>query len=171
MILRKQRELIVDGECVRTYALRDFLATITTDWWSHVTDGDLAVDISMEVRPDACRCAGAMLLVSRVAPEASGYVTGAPVTQWLGLATLDGCDAIQLGDGCANVVPGVNVVRHDGGELEVVDPIEGVAPDTCPVLEQVHISDVPCATSPSASSQASPSASSQASPSASSLAR
>jgi hypothetical protein len=51
IILRKQREMIVDGEYVRTYALRDFPATITTDWWSHLTDGDLPVDIAMEIRP------------------------------------------------------------------------------------------------------------------------
>src|SRR4051812_1050138 len=29
----------------------------------------------------------------------------------------------------------------------VVDPIKGVAPDTCEVLQRVHMSDVPCATS------------------------
>ncbi|MBV9323167.1 MAG: ATP-binding protein [Chloroflexi bacterium] len=51
MIQRKQRELIVDGEYVRTYALRDFPATVTTDWWSHLTDGDLPVDVAMEIRP------------------------------------------------------------------------------------------------------------------------
>src|SRR5437763_1298731 len=33
-IQRKQSDLIVDGEYVRTYALRNFPATITTDWWS-----------------------------------------------------------------------------------------------------------------------------------------
>ena len=51
MVQRKQRELIVDGEYVRTYALRDFPATITTDWWSHLTDSDLPVDIAMDIRP------------------------------------------------------------------------------------------------------------------------
>jgi hypothetical protein len=51
MVQRKQRELIVDGEYVRTYTLRDFPATITTDWWSHLTDADLPVDIAMDIRP------------------------------------------------------------------------------------------------------------------------
>lgn len=51
MAQRKQGELIVDGEYVRTYALAGFPATITTDWWSHLTDGDLPVDISLDVRP------------------------------------------------------------------------------------------------------------------------
>ena len=51
MIERKQRELIVDGEYVRTYALRDFPAVITTDWWSHLTDSDLPVDLSLDIRP------------------------------------------------------------------------------------------------------------------------
>ena len=51
MIHRKQTDLIVDGEYVRTYALRDFPATITTDWWSHLTDADLPVDIALDIRP------------------------------------------------------------------------------------------------------------------------
>jgi hypothetical protein len=51
MIERKQSELIVDGEYVRTYALRDFPATITTDWWSHLTDSDLPVDLALDIRP------------------------------------------------------------------------------------------------------------------------
>jgi hypothetical protein len=89
----------------------------------------------------------AAMLVSQVAPQAFGYVTGAPVPQWLGLATLDGRDAIQLGDGCANVVPGVNVVLDDDGALQVVDPVKGVESDTCEVVQRVHVSDVPCATS------------------------
>jgi hypothetical protein len=36
---------------VRMYALRDYPATITTDWWSHLTDSDLPVDIAMDIRP------------------------------------------------------------------------------------------------------------------------
>ena len=51
MVLRKRGELVVDGEYVRTYALGAFPATITTDWWSHLTDGDLPVDVSMDLRP------------------------------------------------------------------------------------------------------------------------
>jgi hypothetical protein len=90
----------------------------------------------------------ALVLVSQVAaPDAYGYVTGAPVPEWLGLATLGGRDAIQLGDGCADVVPGVNVVLDDNGELQVVDPIHGVGATPCEVLQRVHMSDVPCATS------------------------
>jgi hypothetical protein len=52
-----------------------------------------------------------------------------------------------VGDGCAGVVPGVNVVMEGDGELQVVDPIKGVEPDTCEVVQRVHVSDVPCATS------------------------
>jgi hypothetical protein len=51
MVQRKQRELIVDGEYVRLFALRDFPAMITTDWWSHLIDGDLPLDIAMDIRP------------------------------------------------------------------------------------------------------------------------
>jgi hypothetical protein len=51
MIQRKQDELIVDGEYVRTYALRNYPATITTDWWSHLTDSDMPVDLAMDIRP------------------------------------------------------------------------------------------------------------------------
>jgi hypothetical protein len=79
--------------------------------------------------------------------QASGYITSAPVPEWLGLATLGGRDAIQLGDGCGDVVPGVNVVMDDNGELRVIDPINGLDPLTCVVVNRVHMSDVPCATS------------------------
>jgi hypothetical protein len=89
----------------------------------------------------------AVVLVSQVGPDAYGYVTGAPVPQWLGLATLTGRDAIQLGEGCADVAPGVNVLLEDDNELQVVDPIKGVEPDTCEVVQRVHMSNVPCATS------------------------
>jgi len=51
MVQRKQGELIVDGEYVRTYALGGFPATITTDWWSHLTDGDLPVGVALRVIP------------------------------------------------------------------------------------------------------------------------
>jgi hypothetical protein len=89
----------------------------------------------------------ALLVVSQVAPESHAYVTGAPVPLWLGLATLEGRDAIQLGDGCAEVVPGVNVLLDGHGNLQVVDPITGVQPMACEVRQRVHVSDVPCATS------------------------
>jgi hypothetical protein len=75
-----------------------------------------------------------------------GYVTGAPVPEWLGLATLDGRDAIQLGDGCADVVPGVNVIIDDNGELQVIDPLSGPQAQQCEIVNRVHMSDVPCAT-------------------------
>jgi hypothetical protein len=51
MVERKAGELIVDGEYVRTYALAGFPSAITTDWWSHLTDGELAVDVALDVRP------------------------------------------------------------------------------------------------------------------------
>jgi hypothetical protein len=51
IVLRKRAELISDGEYVRTYSLGSFPATITTDWWSHLTDGDLPVDIDLDVQP------------------------------------------------------------------------------------------------------------------------
>jgi len=91
--------------------------------------------------------ASALVLVSQSSSEAYGYLTSAPIPEWLGLATLGGRDAIQLGDGCLNVVPGVNVLLDDGRELQVVDPIKGVQPTTCAVVQRIHMSDVPCATS------------------------
>lgn len=51
MVLRKQGELVVDGEYVRVYALGGFPATILTDWWAHLADSDLPVDIAMDVCP------------------------------------------------------------------------------------------------------------------------
>jgi hypothetical protein len=89
----------------------------------------------------------AALLVAQVAPVADGYVTGAPVPEWLGLATLGGRDAIQLGDGCGDVVPGVNVIINGDGELQVIDPLRGPDSELCEVVNRVHMSDVPCATS------------------------
>jgi hypothetical protein len=91
--------------------------------------------------------AAALVLVSQSVPVMYGYVTNAPVPRWLGLATLGGRDAIQLGDGCATVVPGVNVLIEDNGELQVVDPIKGVQPTACVVVNRIHMSDTPCATS------------------------
>jgi hypothetical protein len=81
-------------------------------------------------------------------PEQTGYVTGAPLRDWLGLATTGGRDAVQLGDGCAGVVPGVNVVLDQAGDLQVVDPVTGLNPEVCAVVFRRHISDVPCATNP-----------------------
>ena len=78
----------------------------------------------------------------------TGYVTGAPVPNWLGLATLDGRDAIQLGDNCSMVAPGVNIIIDVEGELQIVDSLGGLQPDVCRIVNEVHMSDVPCATSP-----------------------
>jgi hypothetical protein len=91
--------------------------------------------------------ASAAILLSQASPEANGYVTSAPVPEWLGLATLGGRDAIQLGDGCADVAPGVNVMLDEAGELRVIDPITGLEPSECVVVNRMHMSDVPCATS------------------------
>jgi hypothetical protein len=81
------------------------------------------------------------------------YITGAPVPDWLGLATVQGRDAIQLGDGCGAVVPGVNVVQLSSEDvdlaLQVVDPILGRQPDVCVVVERRHMSNAPCARNPS----------------------
>ena len=84
--------------------------------------------------------AHALVLVAMV-----GYVTGAPVPNWLGLATLAGRDAIQLGDGCQGVVPGVNVLVDADGALQVVDPVRGVQTGMCTLVQRVHMSDAPCA--------------------------
>jgi hypothetical protein len=73
-------------------------------------------------------------------------MTGTPLPDWLGLATTSGRDAVQLGDGCAGVLPGVNVVVEDSGHLQVIDPVRGVEPNVCEVNSRTHISDVPCAT-------------------------
>jgi hypothetical protein len=79
---------------------------------------------------------------------AAAYVTGAPVPNWLGLATSDGRDAIQLGDGCLGLTPGVNVLVDDDGSLRAVDPVTGPAPQSCVVVQRVHVSDMPCAQNP-----------------------
>jgi hypothetical protein len=51
MVQRGARDLIVDGEYVRVYALGAFPATIATNWWSHLTDADLPVDVSLYIAP------------------------------------------------------------------------------------------------------------------------
>jgi hypothetical protein len=80
--------------------------------------------------------------------DQSAYVTGAPVPDWLGLASLEGRDAIQLGDHCDGVVPGVNVLLLDDGNLQLVDPLSGVRSEICVVVTHLHMSDVPCARNP-----------------------
>jgi hypothetical protein len=75
----------------------------------------------------------------------SGYVTGAPVPNWLGLATPEGRDAVQLADGCDSMSPGTNVIVYDDGALQALDPIRGPVAQVCAVVQRVHMSDVPCA--------------------------
>jgi hypothetical protein len=81
--------------------------------------------------------------------EPNGYITGAPIPSWLGLATLGGRDAIELGDGCGSVVPGVNVILDESGLMRVVDPMRGIDQDTCVIVNRLHMSDMPCATNQS----------------------
>jgi hypothetical protein len=81
-------------------------------------------------------------------PEQSGYLTGAPVPDWLGLATPRGRDAIVLGDGCETAAPGMNVVILDSEHVQVVDPLAGPQPGACTLAGWVHMSDVPCARNP-----------------------
>ncbi len=89
---------------------------------------------------------------STVGSAQTAYITGAPIPYWLGLATPEGRDAIQLGSGCDGVVPGVNVVQlaSEGSDpkLQVVDPILGLQSDLCLVIERRHMSDAPCAKNP-----------------------
>lgn len=82
------------------------------------------------------------------APELSGYLTGAPVPDWLGLATPGGRDAIILGYGCEMAAPGQNVIIVDANHLQVVDPLAGPRPGACTVATRLHMSDVPCARNP-----------------------
>lgn len=89
-----------------------------------------------------------LMVMTQVMPEQSGYVTGTPMPDWLGLATINGRDAVQLGDGCGGVTPGVNVVVDESGDLHVIDPVVGLEPDVCVVSTRQHVSDVPCATNP-----------------------
>jgi hypothetical protein len=80
--------------------------------------------------------------------ERSGYLTGAPVPDWLGLATASGRDAIAFGEGCATAGPGVNVIILDSDHVQVVDPLAGPRPGACTLTTRVRMSDVPCARNP-----------------------
>ena len=80
--------------------------------------------------------------------EQSGYLTGAPVPDWLALATAVGRDAIVLGDGCDVAIPGMNVLMLDSDHVQLVDPLAGPLPGTCRLARRVHMSDVPCAHNP-----------------------
>jgi hypothetical protein len=80
------------------------------------------------------------------------YVTGNPANAgWLGLATVDGRYAIQLGEGCGDVVEGVNVLaRSDEANLtlQVVDPTQGVLESVCTIVKRVRTGETPCAKNP-----------------------
>jgi hypothetical protein len=90
----------------------------------------------------------AAVAVALLAPENAGYLTGAPVPDWLGLATPDGRYAIVLGEGCEAAAPGVNVVILDSDQMQVVDPLDGPRPEACTLARRVRMSDVPCARNP-----------------------
>lgn len=80
--------------------------------------------------------------------EPSGYLTGAPVPDWLGLATAGGRDAIALGAGCETAGPGLNIIILDADHVQVVDPLAGPRPGVCTLAARVRMSEVPCARSP-----------------------
>jgi hypothetical protein len=80
--------------------------------------------------------------------EPSGYLTGAPVPEWLGLATADGRHAIMLGAGCGAAAPGMNVVILDVDHVQIVDPLSGPFPGACTIISRMRMSDVPCARNP-----------------------
>ena len=82
------------------------------------------------------------------AVEQSGYLTGAPINDWLGLATTGGRDAIVLGEGCESAKAGANVIVLDWDHLQIVDPFTGPGQATCTLARRVHMSDVPCARDP-----------------------
>jgi hypothetical protein len=82
------------------------------------------------------------------APEQSGYLTGAPVPNWLGLATADGRDAIVLGEACETAAPGMNVVILDPSHVQVVDPLAGPQPGACTLVSRKRMSEAPCARNP-----------------------
>lgn len=98
---------------------------------------------------------GAAPTASAGAGSEAAYVTGAPVPGWLGLATTEGRDAIELGDDCQNIEPGVNVVQLMSDPfdltLQMVDPILGPQADRCVVVKRLHMSDTPCARDPAGS--------------------
>jgi hypothetical protein len=78
----------------------------------------------------------------------TGYFTGAPVPDWIGLATAGGRDAVVLGDGCDPAAPGMNVVVLDSDHVQLLDPLEGPLPGVCALATRLHLSDVPCAQDP-----------------------
>jgi hypothetical protein len=78
----------------------------------------------------------------------TGYLTGTPMADWVGLATSSGRDAVVLGDGCDAAMPGMNVIVLDADHVQLVDPLEGPRPGVCVVSRRLHMSDVACARNP-----------------------
>lgn len=92
-----------------------------------------------------CAAVSTSLLLSASPPDQSGYLTGAPVPDWLGLAITGGRDAIVLGDGCETAAPGLNVVILDPDHIQVIDPLAGPVPGVCTLTRRMRMSNVPCA--------------------------
>jgi hypothetical protein len=80
--------------------------------------------------------------------DQSGYLTGAPVPDWVGLATAVGRDAVVLSEGCDVASPGMNIRMLDSDHVQLVDPLAGLLPGACRLARRVHMSDVPCAHNP-----------------------
>jgi hypothetical protein len=91
------------------------------------------------------RVAATAVVLFASAPEESGYLTGAPVPDMLGLATADGRHAIVLADGCETAAPGMNVMILDDDHVQVVDPLAGPLPGVCTLATRMRMSEVPCA--------------------------
>ena len=91
---------------------------------------------------------GILVVAMLFGVEQYGYLTGAPVTDWLGLATVGGRDAVVLGNGCEAAAPGAKVVVLDEGHVLVVDAFAKFEPAVCTLARRVHMSDVPCARNP-----------------------
>ena len=89
---------------------------------------------------------------SRTWNSGNAWVTSAPSNSGGMMATQDGRYALVLGEGCAGVVPGVNVLMStdDAGGLvlQVVGSILGLQDQTCGVVEQEYLDDTPCGKSP-----------------------
>jgi hypothetical protein len=100
------------------------------------------------VKLSAVLAAAVAVVLFSSALEQSGYLTGAPVPDWLGLATAGGRDAVVLGDGCQAAAPGSNVVILDANHVQILDPLTGPLPGACTLSRRLRMSDVPCARNP-----------------------
>jgi hypothetical protein len=80
-----------------------------------------------------------------------GYLVLADTTvDSVGLELHEGTWELWLGDGCAGVEAGENVlVDRMAWTLQVVDPVLGVQDGTCQVARNVQRDSVPCAINPS----------------------